>query len=87
VRGTLSNPKTQEAIKSDKPTPSLGDHGSLSSEASSKLSGDKTAQDSGTVNQKQANSKQLLDGKSGNDKKGEKEKVNESHLKTSESKL
>lgn len=29
VRGTLDNPKTQEAIKSDKPVPDLGDHVSL----------------------------------------------------------
>jgi hypothetical protein len=29
VRGTISNPKTQEAMRSDKPTPRLGDATSL----------------------------------------------------------
>ncbi|KAI4647510.1 uncharacterized protein J4E78_008824 [Alternaria triticimaculans] len=32
VRGTLSNPKTKEAMSSDKPTPRLGDHVSLKPE-------------------------------------------------------
>ncbi|KAI4643836.1 hypothetical protein J4E93_006849 [Alternaria ventricosa] len=32
VRGTLSNPKTKEAMNSDKPTPRLGDHVSLKPE-------------------------------------------------------
>ncbi|KAI4923340.1 hypothetical protein J4E85_008377 [Alternaria conjuncta] len=32
VRGTLSNPKTKEAMTSDKPTPRLGDHVSLKPE-------------------------------------------------------
>jgi hypothetical protein len=32
VRGTLSNPKTKQAMNSDKPTPRLGDHVSLKPE-------------------------------------------------------
>lgn len=90
VRGTLSNPKTQEAMKSDKPTPSLGDHGSLSAESSgSKAGGDKTAQDSGTVKEKQGDAGKSFGGKKEGDSQGgmsERDEVNESHLKSSEMK-
>ncbi len=36
VRGTLDNPKTKEAMNSDKPTPQLGDATSLKPEKSNK---------------------------------------------------